>query len=107
LLFKVYLEKKEAIKAHLDKKGRLPEVSAALIEMLNEVYNEYLIYGGYPRVAISKTDEEKKTVLRNIYSTYFLREMRLPTLKGGVSSIVLRYKTTQCCLGILFPFSCF
>ncbi len=75
-LFKVYLEKKEAIKAHLDKKARLPEVSAALIEMLNEVYNEYLIYGGYPRVAISKTDEEKKTVLRNIYSTYFLREIK-------------------------------
>jgi hypothetical protein len=44
--------------------------------MLNEVYNEYLIYGGYPRVAISKTDEEKKTVLRNIYSTYFLREIK-------------------------------
>ncbi|MCX9013383.1 MAG: ATP-binding protein [Candidatus Methanoperedens sp.] len=75
-LFNVYLEKKESIRAYLYKKNILPEISAALMEMLNSIYNEYLIYGGYPRVAISKTDEEKKTVLRNIYSTYFLREIK-------------------------------
>jgi len=38
--------------------------------------HEYLIYGGYPRAAIAKSDEEKKTVLKNIYSTYFLREIK-------------------------------
>jgi len=75
-LFNIYLEKKEAVKTYLFKKDKLPEVSAALIEMLNEIYGEYMIYGGYPRVAISKTDEEKRTVLRNIYSTYFLREIK-------------------------------
>lgn len=75
-LFGVYLEKKEAIKAHIFKNSKLPEVSAALLEMLNEVYDEYLIYGGYPRVAVSTTNEEKKTVLKNIYSTYFLREIK-------------------------------
>ncbi len=75
-LFGVFVEKKEAIKAHLFKKGQFPEISAALLNMLNEVYDEYLIYGGYPRVAISNTDEEKKTVLKNIYSTYFLREIK-------------------------------
>ena len=40
----------------------------------------------------------------NLCSVY---EMRLPTLKGWGILYVLRYKTTQCCLGILFPFSCF
>jgi len=75
-LFGIYLEKKEAVKAHLSHNGELPEVSAAFIEMLNTVYNEYLIFGGYPRVTIAKTDDEKKTVLRNIYSTYFLREIK-------------------------------
>jgi len=75
-LFGVYLEKKEAIKAYLSNKGKLPEVSAALIDMLNVIYDEYLIFGGYPRVALAKTDDEKKTVLRNIYSTYFLREIK-------------------------------
>jgi predicted AAA+ superfamily ATPase len=75
-LFKVYMEKKKDIKAFLLKKGKLPGVSAALLEMLNKVYDEYLIFGGYPRVAISKNDEEKNTILKNIYSTYFLREIK-------------------------------
>ena len=46
------------------------------MKMLNEIYQEYLIYGGYPRVAVSKSNEEKETVLKNIYSTYFLREIK-------------------------------
>ena len=72
----IYTEKNKAIKEYFFEKGKLPEVSSALSGLLNEVYNEYLIYGGYPRVAVSKTNEEKKTVLRNIYSTYFLREIK-------------------------------
>jgi predicted AAA+ superfamily ATPase len=75
-LFGIYIEKRETIKAHIFKKGKFPELSAALLEMLNKVYDEYIIYGGYPRVAIAKSDEEKKTVLKNIYSTYFLREIK-------------------------------
>jgi predicted AAA+ superfamily ATPase len=75
-LFGIYIEKREAINAHIFKNGKLPDMSAALIEMLNKVYDEYLVYGGYPRVAIAKDDEEKKTVLKNIYSTYFLREIK-------------------------------
>ena len=75
-LFWIYVEKREAINAHILKNGELPELSAALLEMLNKIYDEYLIYGGYPRVAIAKSDEEKKTILKNIYSTYFLREIK-------------------------------
>ncbi|MFA6172027.1 MAG: ATP-binding protein [Patescibacteria group bacterium] len=40
------------------------------------LYEEYAIYGGYPRVVLSKNDEEKKEVLKNIYNTYFLREVK-------------------------------
>jgi predicted AAA+ superfamily ATPase len=75
-LFGIYIEKREAINAHFLKNDKLPDIGAALLEMLNKVYDEYLIYGGYPRVAIAKSDEEKKTVLKNIYSTYFLREIK-------------------------------
>ncbi len=38
--------------------------------------NEFLIYGGYPRVVISEDEEEKITVLKNIYSTLMLREIK-------------------------------
>jgi len=75
-LFTTFLEKKEAIREYISKDGKLPQVSKPLMKMLNEIYQEYLIYGGYPRVAVSKSNEERVTVLKNIYSTYFLREIK-------------------------------
>lgn len=45
-------------------------------EILLKNYEEYLLYGGYPRVVIANDPEEKKEVLKNIYNTYFLREVR-------------------------------
>lgn len=45
-------------------------------QKLKQYYEEYALFGGYPRVVLSNDDEEKKEVLRNIYNTYFLREVR-------------------------------
>ncbi len=75
-LFATYLEKKELIAAYLFRDNEPPEISTPLQELLCEIYDEYCIYGGYPRVAISETRGEKETVLRNVYSTYFLREIK-------------------------------
>ncbi|MEA1870098.1 MAG: ATP-binding protein [Euryarchaeota archaeon] len=75
-LFATYLEKKESIAAYLFRNSELPEISMPLLDMLFKIYDEYCIYGGYPRVAISETSSEKELVLRNIYSTYFLREIK-------------------------------
>jgi predicted AAA+ superfamily ATPase len=57
-LFGTYLEKRDAIKSYLSNNGKKPDISRPLMEMLNEVYYEYLVYGGYPRVAISKSPEK-------------------------------------------------
>lgn len=43
---------------------------------LTKLVEEFMIWGGYPRVVLSKSVEEKKVVLANIFSTYFLREVR-------------------------------
>jgi len=43
---------------------------------LKQYYQEYALFGGYPRVVLSSDSEEKKEVLKNIYNTYFLREVR-------------------------------
>lgn len=55
--------------------GKNEEFSEPATEMINEYYEEFVIYGGYPRVVTSGDTEEKKEVLRNIYNTYFLREV--------------------------------
>jgi hypothetical protein len=38
--------------------------------------DEYLTYGGYPRVILSKTNDEKKEVLKNLLSIYLLRDIK-------------------------------
>lgn len=40
------------------------------------ILEEYLTFGGYPRVATAKNTDEKKTVLGNIVSTYLMRDVR-------------------------------
>lgn len=50
--------------------------SRPITERINKYLNEFLIYGGYPRVATAKFEEEKEIVLKNIFDTYFLKEIK-------------------------------
>lgn len=50
--------------------------SEQIIKKLNEYYKEFCIYGGYPRVVLSESREEKQIVLKNIYNTYILKEIK-------------------------------
>lgn len=42
---------------------------------LQEYFEEYLIFGGYPAVALGKTKEEKIKILESILENYLLREI--------------------------------
>lgn len=47
--------------------------------ILDRVYGylfEYITYGGYPRVVLSKTGEEKKEILKNLVSIYLLKDIK-------------------------------
>jgi predicted AAA+ superfamily ATPase len=46
------------------------------LELINKKLNDYLLYGGYPRVVIEEDYEKKKEILRNIYDTYLLKEVK-------------------------------
>lgn len=52
------------------------EINPPAHEKLLKHYEEYLTFGGYPRVALEENTETKKEILKNIYNTYFLREVR-------------------------------
>ena len=43
---------------------------------LNKYINEFLTYGGYPRVIFADNENEKKIILQNIYNTLILREVQ-------------------------------
>ena len=55
------------------RKGKL---TRPIIGKIMPYFNEFCIYGGYPRVVLSEDKSEKEVVLRNIYNTYFLKEIK-------------------------------
>ena len=49
---------------------RKKNISAISQQKLSKFYQEYLIFGGYPRVVIAESREEKKKIINEIYSSY-------------------------------------
>ncbi|MDR0981787.1 MAG: ATP-binding protein [Culturomica sp.] len=50
--------------------------SSVLTAPIEQIYSEYLIYGGFPRAALAKNREEKAEILNDIYQTYLLKDVR-------------------------------
>jgi len=48
----------------------------SLTSMMLPFFREYCTYGGYPRVVLTQDEDKKKEFLKNIYSTYLLKEIR-------------------------------
>jgi predicted AAA+ superfamily ATPase len=48
----------------------------ALTAPLHRIYEEYLIYGGLPRTALTDDPQEKVELLNDIYQTYLLNDVR-------------------------------
>lgn len=71
--FEEYLNHKEPALYEIYLKRKLTK---PVILRLLPHFSEFCIYGGYPRVALSATNGEKETVLKNIYNTYFLKEIK-------------------------------
>jgi len=51
-------------------------ISTVLSKKIYVYMEEYLTYGGYPRVILSKSEDEKKEVLKNLLSIYLLRDIK-------------------------------
>ncbi|MBL7147495.1 MAG: ATP-binding protein [Nanoarchaeota archaeon] len=47
-----------------------------IIKKIIPYFEDFCVFGGYPRVILSKDKKEKEVVLRNIYNTYFLKEIK-------------------------------
>lgn len=46
------------------------------LKKINKYLEEYITYGGYPRVVLEKDVEKKQKILKEIYNTYALREIK-------------------------------
>ncbi len=74
LSFEEYLTWKEPALARIIHETVTP--GSEIIKRVNIQYEEFLIYGGYPRIALADSPDEKKLVLKNIVNTYLLREIK-------------------------------
>ncbi len=72
--YKVYIDNK--INFIKEEKNKNFELAVVQQKILRNYFEEYVVFGGYPRVVLARSIEEKKTVLKNIYNTYFLREVK-------------------------------
>lgn len=73
----VYLESKEKTDQFLYGEKKIPPVvNEQVIKEIHKYYAEYTVFGGYPRVVLAGDKEERILVLKNIYNTYLLREIR-------------------------------
>lgn len=50
--------------------------SSALTAPFEQMFSEFLIYGGLPRAALVENREEKVEILNDIYQTYLLKDVR-------------------------------
>lgn len=49
---------------------------ATLTEPFQKLYNDYLVFGGLPRVTLADNSEDKIALLNDIYQTYLLNDVR-------------------------------
>lgn len=49
--------------------------SKEIYDKINTYIEEYILFGGYPRVVTEKDKEKKKEILKNIFNTYLLKEI--------------------------------
>lgn len=50
--------------------------SSVTIDELKELYTEYIIYGGYPRIVLEKEIQKKEILLQQIIDTYIRKDIR-------------------------------
>lgn len=51
-------------------------ISPAVNKQFLNLLADFIRFGAYPRVVLATSAEEKEVILKNIYNTYFLREVR-------------------------------
>ena len=74
-LLKLYVEYKGKINL-MTQPSKSVKISDIIHKRMLKYYEEFLLFGGYPRVVLEENYEQKKELLNIIYNTYFLREVR-------------------------------
>lgn len=72
LTFREFLEFKEA-KFKMPESGA--EITKAIFDTIDRLYDEYLLYGGFPEVVLKDTVQAKAKALEDIFTSFFQLEV--------------------------------
>jgi len=77
-LERVYTQNNEKILAWISarKKFKIRSGRDLFGEELNQLYEDFCIWGGYPAVVLAKTEIERKKLLGDIYNSYILKDIK-------------------------------
>ena len=73
-LARIYEEKNKLVKEFLVE-GKISLEKDIFLKEFTPLFNEYLIFGGYPAVIKAEDYETKKVILKNIYDTYISKDV--------------------------------
>jgi predicted AAA+ superfamily ATPase len=77
LKFQEYLSYKDKdLYQYYRKTVKAKKIDPVLNKKFSELLNDFIVYGGYPRVVIAQDDNEKQEVLRSIFNIFLLRDVR-------------------------------
>lgn len=74
--FKEFLRAKSADLLELLEQEKIPPKESPLHDTLFKLWQEYVLFGGYPEVVLQSDKDVKIKLLEGIYNTYLLREVR-------------------------------
>lgn len=72
-LHRLFMEKHASLKGFLEGKGEVAEPS--FTEGFLRHWKEYAVFGGYPEVVKSADEEERKTLLKNLFNLYLEKDI--------------------------------
>ncbi|MCK5107924.1 MAG: ATP-binding protein, partial [Nanoarchaeota archaeon] len=76
-----------------------------ILSQLNKYLEEFLSYGGYPAVVLTESKESKKLILKNIFNTYILREIKEILELSENDKLVLLLKSFSLQIGNLINYT--
>ncbi len=74
-LARIYRKKNEAVVNFLFKNKNFKVERDIFLSDLLKLFNEFVIFGGYPEVVKTKNFDTKKVILKNIYETYIGKDI--------------------------------
>ncbi|MFH1695894.1 MAG: ATP-binding protein [Candidatus Micrarchaeota archaeon] len=75
MLGKIYNEKNKAVVDYILKGKNLDLEKDIFLKDILKLFEEYMLFGGYPEVIKTHDLETKKTILKNIYDTYINKDI--------------------------------